>query len=80
MLEEVRVFQQPSGFVDSVIMTWIMEAEAEEIPVSIHQRDLFAAALSEEARRAAWLSHQHQVHCKVNMTTMINQCHEQQVF
>ena len=61
MLEKVSVYQQPSGFADAIVSSWICQEVAAETPVSIWQRDLFAGALSEPVKRASWLGHQYQV-------------------
>ncbi len=58
MLKELEVMQQPSGFVDSIIMSWRIEAQMQEWPQALRMRDLHAAALSTEAKRVAWLAHQ----------------------
>ena len=58
MLEDVDVYQQPAGFADSVVTSWITERSSEVHVQAIHQRDLFAGALSEAAKRASWLGHQ----------------------
>jgi hypothetical protein len=58
MLESIEVMQQPSGFADSVIVQWHIEAQAKRYPQSIHQKDLFAAALCEASKKASWLGHQ----------------------
>lgn len=57
MLAAVEIYQQPAGFVDSVIMTWMIQALAREHSLSIHQRDMFSAALSSSTAQASHLSH-----------------------
>ncbi len=54
-----------AGFMDSIVMTWIIEDHSEDVVQCIHQRDLFAAALSEDIKRASWLGHEAQVRCDV---------------
>ena len=61
MLEKIEVYQQPSGFVDNVIFSWITQAQAEHTACSFEQRDLFASPISEDGKAVAWLSHQIQV-------------------
>ena len=58
MLESIEVMQQPSGFADSVIVQWHLEAQSKRYPQAIHQKDLFAAALCEASKKASWLAHQ----------------------
>ena len=45
MLGYIEVYQQPSGFADGVIVSWITEGHAERVPQAIHQRDLFAGRI-----------------------------------
>jgi hypothetical protein len=71
MLESIDVYQQPSGFTDSVIMAWVLEAQSERVPQAIHQRDLFAAALSEPAKRMSYLCHQLQAWIGGKMTSVL---------
>lgn len=68
MMKHVRVYQQPAGFVDAIIMTWIIEDHSSEVVQCIHQRDLFAAALSEDVKRASWLAHEAQAWIGAKMT------------
>lgn len=56
-LEVVEVYQQPAAFVDSIVMSWIVSKLAAEHPLSIHQRDMFAAAMSSDVQKASFLSH-----------------------
>ena len=37
MLEKIEVYQQPSGFVDNVIFSWITQAQAEHTGCSFEQ-------------------------------------------
>ena len=55
---KVVVMQQPSGFVDGVIVSWIISERATEIAQAVHLRDCYAAGFSESAMRASFLSHQ----------------------
>ena len=45
----VEIYQQPAGFEDSVITAWKIERQAQDAPVSIGLRDMFAGGLSETA-------------------------------
>ena len=58
MLEKIEVYQQPAGFVDNVIFSWITKHQAETTTASLEQRDLFASPLSENGKAVAFLSHQ----------------------
>ena len=71
MLEQIEIYQQPSGFADGVIVSWITEKSAERVPQAIHQRDLFAGAMGESAKRAAYLSHQAQAWVGGKMTAVL---------
>ena len=71
MLEVIDVYQQPNGFVDSIVMAWVTERASERIPIALHQRDLFAGALSETAKRASFLSHQAQTWIGGKMTAVL---------
>ena len=46
---KVEIYQQPAGFEDSVITAWKIERQAQDAPVSIGLRDMFAGGLSETA-------------------------------
>ena len=52
-------------------MSWIAAKSAERVPLAIHQRDLFAGALSESAKRASYLSHQAQAWVGGKMTAVL---------
>ena len=58
MLEKVEVYQQPAGFVDNVIFSWITKEQAKTCVGSVEQRDLFASPLSENGKAVSFLSHQ----------------------
>ena len=50
MLSKVHLMQQPSGFVDQVIMSWHLEHQAEQFPLSLALRDLFTGAYCDKSR------------------------------
>ena len=50
MLEQVHVMQQPSGYVDQVIMKWHLVRQGEQFPLSIAVRDLFTGAYCDASR------------------------------
>ena len=50
MLEQVHVMQQPSGYVDQVIMKWHLVRQGEQFPLSLAVRDLFTGAYCDASR------------------------------
>ena len=56
LLQEIELMQQPSGFQDSSISTWRIEAQALQYVQTLHCRDLSASYLSSSARMASFLS------------------------
>ena len=58
---EADPIEIPSGFVDTIIHKWIVEAQSSEVVQSIHQRDMFAAPLSEDGQRCCYMAHEAQV-------------------
>ena len=48
--EYMIIMQQPSGFVDKIIMKWHLEIQGRRYPCSVGQRDLFTGAYCEESR------------------------------
>ncbi len=57
-LQKVHVYQQPSGYVDSVVQSWITEDLAEIVGPGIFQRDCFAASFTQSSRSAMFSAHQ----------------------
>ena len=53
LTENLIIMQQPSGFVDKVIMKWHLELQGMRYPCSLSQRDLFTGAYCSESRRNA---------------------------
>ena len=51
MLEQVHVMQQPSGYVDQVIMKWHLVKQGEQFPLSIAVRTY---SLGRIAMLAGW--------------------------
>ena len=68
MLEDIEVFQQPAGFVDEIIMVWHLQLQAKRYPQCLHQRDLFAASLTETSQKACYLGQQVQTFIAGKMT------------
>ena len=58
MLEKIEVYQQPAGFVDNVVFSWMSKNQAKTCVGSVEQRDLFASPLSENGKAVSFLSHQ----------------------
>ena len=58
MLEKLEVYQQPAGFVDNIIFSWIAKGQAQWCSASVEQRDLFASPIRECGKAIARLSHQ----------------------
>ena len=58
LLQEIELMQQPSGFQDSIISKWRIEAQALQSVQKLHSRDLNASYLSSSARMASFLSHE----------------------
>jgi hypothetical protein len=55
---KVSVYEQPSGFVDGVIQSWMMEELAESVGPAVWQRDCFAAAFTASSRQSMFAGHQ----------------------
>ena len=58
LFEDLVIMQQPAAFSDEIIEKWIIEDAALRVPQGLHQRDLFAAALTENAMKAMQLAQQ----------------------
>jgi hypothetical protein len=54
----MELMQQPSGFQDSIISKFRIEAQALKYVQKLHSRDLNASYLSSSARMASFLSHE----------------------
>jgi len=80
MLKYIKVYQQPSGFVDTIIMKWIIEAQTDDVVMSLHQRDMFAAAMSEDVKRACYMAHECQVFVGPKMTAVLQLADTDQAF
>ena len=52
LFKHIRIYQQPAGYVDTIIFTWRQEELMELFPQSVWQRDLFAAALTDTSRKS----------------------------
>ena len=49
LVAEVDIMSQPAANVDSVILSWVLQAQAEEFPCSVWQRDCFSSVFSASA-------------------------------
>ena len=58
LVQEIELMQQPSGFQDSIISKWRIEAQASQYVQKLHSRDINASYLSSSARMASFLSHE----------------------
>ena len=56
---------------DSVIVQWAMEARSGEVVQCVHQRDCFAAAMSEGVRRASYLARECETFVGPKMTAVL---------
>ena len=61
--EELEIYSQPAAVVDSVIMKWMLEAQAKEFPCSIWARDMLAAGQTVNTRLVQGLAQQ--IGCRV---------------
>jgi len=65
------VYQQPAAFVDEIIQAWMIRDSAERVPQAIHQRDLFAAALTKSSRDGMKLAQQLESFIAPKMTPVL---------
>ena len=61
--EELEIYSQPAAVVDSVIMKWMLEAQAKEFPCSIWCRDMLAAGQTVQTRLVQGLAQQ--IGCRI---------------
>ena len=57
-MSKIELMQQPAANVDSVILSWSSEAQAEQCPASLWQRDCFSSAFSDTATKPMALANQ----------------------
>jgi len=65
------VYQQPAAFVDEIIQAWMIKDSASRVPQAIHQRDLFAAALTQTSRNGMKLAQQLESFIAPKMTPVL---------
>ena len=58
LFSKVDIMSQPASNVDSVILKWVIEAQAKEYPASLWQRDCFCSVFSESSQEAMFLANQ----------------------
>ena len=71
MLTKIEIYQQPAAFVDTVILSWMIESMSKRHPMSIHQRDMMSAGLSTDALQMSWLAHNLPVYIAGKMTAVL---------
>ena len=58
LMSKIELMQQPAANVDSVIPSWSIEAQAQQYPASLWQRDCFSSVFSDTATEAMALANQ----------------------
>ena len=58
LVSELEIMSQPASNVDSVILSWSVEAQASEYPCSVWQRDCFSSVFSDSAVQSMALAQQ----------------------
>ena len=58
LMSKIELMQQPAANVDSVILTWSIEAQAQQYPASLWQRDCFSSVFSDTAIESMALANQ----------------------
>jgi hypothetical protein len=71
LFENLSVYMQPAGYVDSVIFVWMVEELSQLYPQALWQRDCFSAAFSEEAQQSLFLAHHLQTVIGPKMTASL---------
>jgi hypothetical protein len=70
LLDNLEVYSQPAACADSIIMTWMMEAQAEAFPSTLWVRDMLAVGAG-TVRQAAALSGQMLGHIQGGTTCLV---------
>ena len=71
LFECLVLFQQPAAFMDEITQLWAIEDLARRVPQAVHQRDLFAAALTKLCLTAMKLSGQIPAWIAAKMTAVL---------
>ena len=58
LMSKIELMSQPASNVDSVILKWCIESQAEEYPCSVWQRDCFSSVFSDAATESMALANQ----------------------
>ena len=58
LMSKLEVMSQPASNVDSVILTWSIQAQAEQYPCSMWMRDCFSSVFTDSAAEAMALANQ----------------------
>eukprot|EP00438_Fugacium_kawagutii_P023501 Skav201510 [mRNA] locus=scaffold1154:403000:409629:+ [translate_table: standard] len=58
LVGEVDIMSQPAANVDSVILTWVIQRQAEEYPCSVWMRDCFSSVFADSTTEALALANQ----------------------
>ena len=71
LLKGLSVTQQPAATMDNIIMSWVIEEEADEFPISYWQRDMLACGHSPETSGVLRTCNQMQTPIAGKMTTYL---------
>ena len=71
MFEDINVMSQPSAFCDSIILHWNQIELSKNTVQNVHQRDLFAGALSVSAKASCAASQSISAWIQGNMTAVL---------
>ena len=58
LMSQVEIMSQPASNVDSVILAWCIEAQAEQYPATLWQRDCFSSVFSDTAAQSMYVANQ----------------------
>ncbi len=58
LMSKIEIMQQPAANVDSVILSWSIQAQAAQYPASIWMRDCFSSVFSDSATESMALANQ----------------------
>ena len=71
VMRHFLVMSQPAAMMDGVIMAWQIRDMAKKYPMSLWQRDCFAAAFTSEVRAMQFMSHQVSASVMAKMTSAL---------
>ena len=71
LVEHLEIMSQPAGNVDSVILGWVLEAQAKEHVCSLWQRDCFSAVFSDSSTQKMALAQQISCWVAAKCTSML---------